>query len=270
MPLSANDITYVLSGGNSNRDKNRSLGGQPSVQPIVGTFGNLFDDVTTTMSENGGSDYRCFYVFNDNTTDALYNTRLYLLDAMPGGVTIELGFITKTDIQLLTFSNTPSGGVVVFRYENHTIPVEWGGNIVQFADNLVVAFNAILGNDQVSAVGSLLSVSVTFSAHKFQSLLTIDGNTTGSLISVSKVQNGSPINAVAGEVDSETTPPSGVTYIYPTEDHPYILGDLLPSDGFPVWVKRTIEPGTTLLKLDGFTIRISGSPAKTGIVPSPN
>jgi hypothetical protein len=91
MPIKDTDITFVLSGGSSNANPYLSLGGDPSGYPISGTLNNLFDNVTMEEATAGDMDYRCIYVFNDHTTDALYETRIYLENQVSGGSTIEIG-----------------------------------------------------------------------------------------------------------------------------------------------------------------------------------
>src|SRR5437660_1271614 len=77
MSISPNDISFVYSGGVNNNNSELSLGGFPSVFPIPGSIDNLFPDISGREVVAGKTDYRCFYIFNDNITDSFFNTSIW-------------------------------------------------------------------------------------------------------------------------------------------------------------------------------------------------
>lgn len=64
------DIEFRLSGGATNTDPTKALGGAMSTDPggviVSGDVHNLFDAVTGDQAAAGHTDYRCFYVKNDH------------------------------------------------------------------------------------------------------------------------------------------------------------------------------------------------------------
>jgi hypothetical protein len=79
MPIVANDIKFYLSGGAGNSDPNASLGGVISTTEITGaTLHNLFDIVSSTESEAGDTEYRCFYVKNTHGSLVLQNSKIWI------------------------------------------------------------------------------------------------------------------------------------------------------------------------------------------------
>lgn len=63
-----------------------SLGKYVSTTQLSGTaLNNLFDDVTGAENAAGTTDYRCFFVHNSNTANALTNAVVYLSGGDPAG-----------------------------------------------------------------------------------------------------------------------------------------------------------------------------------------
>lgn len=259
--FSASDIVYVLSGGPDNRDPLASLGGGASLQPLLGTMDNLFNDLGVETLATGHVDWRCFYIVNRNPSYVFYDAVLFISDDVDGGAAVDLGFFIQNDRQALVFDSMPTNGGVVFSCENRTIAVEWGGTLDDFASQLVAALNSIFGDNVVNYSISGNTVILTFTDAQFHSALIVVDNTTGVNLAVQKLSNGSPLNASTVQIDSPTTPPNNITYYHPTEANPFAIGNIQPSVGFPVWVRRTVVAGATTPGLDGFSIRISGYPS---------
>lgn len=79
MAVAPGDINFYLSGGASNADPNASLGGQVSNSDIPSaTPENLFGNVQADDAVSGITDYRCFYVKNENLTDTLSVTVVWI------------------------------------------------------------------------------------------------------------------------------------------------------------------------------------------------
>lgn len=71
MAIVAADIQTRYSGGAANGDPNASLGGAESNQSFAsGVQNNLWDDVTGAESASGDTEYRGFYVHNNNGAQA--------------------------------------------------------------------------------------------------------------------------------------------------------------------------------------------------------
>lgn len=75
MPIASSDIQYRLSGGAANSSAAASLGGAKSSTAVPS---GLFDDVTSTESGAGDTEYRCFYVHNNHGTLSLQNAVVWI------------------------------------------------------------------------------------------------------------------------------------------------------------------------------------------------
>jgi hypothetical protein len=66
----------------------------------------------------------------------------------------------------------------------------------------------------------------------------------------------------AQEIVDEFTPPDGVAFAdYPTSGSGLTIGDLGPGEAIAIWVKRTIDPGSSTPLSDPFRIRVEGIPS---------
>jgi hypothetical protein len=89
MPIVQADIEYRLSGGAANADPDLSLGGakSSSLAPL-----DQFDDVNSTESAAGDTEYRCLYVHNDHPTLTLQNAVIWIVSNTSGNrIAIGLG-----------------------------------------------------------------------------------------------------------------------------------------------------------------------------------
>lgn len=80
MALAGTDLKYYLSGGASNTSPGSSLGGAIS-STQVGT--NLFDDISSSESSSGDTEYRAIFVKNTSATDTAYNTKIWIESNTP-------------------------------------------------------------------------------------------------------------------------------------------------------------------------------------------
>ncbi len=96
MPITANDITWYLSGGTANTDPNASLGGAISATAFVPDVdNNLFDDVSGAESAAGDVEFRCLYIRNDHATLTLLGCALALDSDTPSpGTDVDIGLGT--------------------------------------------------------------------------------------------------------------------------------------------------------------------------------
>lgn len=72
-------------------------------------------------------------------------------------------------------------------------------------------------------------------------------------INFNKSIDGSPINAVADDIDFGTTAPTDVDF-----SATYLIGDFRPSDFIPIWIKRVVPPETSPVENDGFALKLRG------------
>lgn len=272
MAFSSSDMSFTFSGGTTNSNPDKSLGGEPSVQPIVGK--RLFDDVQEDETKTGVTDYRCLYVHNDNNTDTLYNAQILVAYTVPGAVSVELGFDFENERQNITVTNATllTGGSMTLTYSDvsnqYDAVIAFNASLSTWAANVQAALRAIphLSDITISASyggsDAIFEVDFVGSAagrHHEVIVLKNGGNNLlpGSTanISIVKSVNGGPINRVADEIDVETTTPTNIVFT----SLPRVIGDIRPLDSVPVWVKRIVPPNALPIENDGFTLRVKGS-----------
>lgn len=268
MSVSINDISFVLSGGSTNNDPNKSLGGLPSNMPIIGDHNNLFANVELSNTFGGRIDYRCFYVFNDSDDSSLFDTKIYL-ENQAGGSVIELGITQATDLQRITVSDTVSSGSATLLYEGEPVVWTYNADLETWASNLETGLNSLgtLSGVSVSTTegSGVIDFYVSFDGdddnrnHELIQIMS-DNFTPGGIESIVKVTEGSPINAVAPKIAVDTATPVNVQFSSPTDESPIEIGTLLPGDGVPVWIKRIVSVDAESFQNDGFSFKLIGSP----------
>lgn len=268
--VKAIDLVIVLTGGSTNTNPNDSLGGDPSSQPLVGVLNNLFDNITEEEATVGKTEYRCMYIFNNNTTDAFYEMELFIVSEVTGGATVEIGVEKRKETQKMIVSGSATGGTFDITYTppGGTIQVR---TVTYDPDPATWAINLQNSLNSISTIDCLVGVSgsftnrvfnINFQDYRNRDLISLDitnliGGTTSS---VSKTFPGSPINSIPPLVDSETTAPFDVNFSYPTIDNTLKIGTLYAEEGFPLWVKRTVAANTDAIENDGFKLRIVSRP----------
>lgn len=272
MALGDSDITFTFSGGVTNTDPDSSLGGDPSVQPIIGK--RLFNDVEEEQTESGLTDYRCLYVHNESNIDTLFEASILIAYTVPGDVTVQLGFDFENERQNLTVTNATSltGGSMTLTYSDisnqYDITVNFNASLSVWATSLQTQLRTIPNLGDVVVSGSYSGPDVVFeidfigsAASRYHEAIVLKTGGNNLLppstanISVVKSVNGSPINRVADEIDVSTTTPTNISFSALSQ----LVGDIRPLDSIPVWVKRIVPPNTGAIENDGFTLRIRGS-----------
>ena len=250
------DIVFVLSGGSSNYDPNLSLGGEPGY-PLQGSLNNLFSNITSSEAQNGYTDYRCIYIFNDSNI-TLYNTQISLSQDSSGS-DVYFGVIFATDTQTVTLTGIPTDGSFTLSYESISFTVNYDPEPSVFASNFTNALAEIGGNPLVTLVTApAYKFTVNFQDNVSQPLLEfMSNNLTGvSQISITKVVQGAPINSIANTILNSTTIPTGVDFAA----DPISIGTLYSGEGFPIWFKRVTPAGAASMLGDGFVLEFQGSP----------
>lgn len=275
MPTNESQISVVLSGGSNNSNQNASLGGDPSVFSITsGSLNNLFDNISPEESRDGHEDYRCIYFFNDGD-DIIHLVKVWIYEDNPTGSTMELGIESRDDSQRFTINGAVNGGSFNLSYKNRPFTVEYNSDLATWSNELRLKLleltdvngDEIFRNINVTAQNAgpnVIIFDVLFfdkdGKKNHEELVVSDNELTplGNVsIVVSKTLIGSPINTVAPEINQETTPPGGVSFFVPSAQSPIELPKLLPTEGFPIWIKRVTETGSEAVENDNFVMRFS-------------
>lgn len=267
MTIAASDISIVLSGGSYNVNPDNSLGGDPSNVTVSNSINNLFADISQDELDNGLTDYRCIYIFNNSTVDSFFDIELYVDFQISDGSTIQIGVKEATDVQTLTITGTVSGGSFTVAYDDDNVVVNWDVDPDVWASNFETELNDLSALNGV-VVEATQSVGLTTFEIRFEGdsddrnhpllELVSDDLTGSSSISITKTTEGSPINTVASAIASKTTTPAGVVFADTDELTTIALTYLGPEDGVPVWVKRITAAGEPPIQ-DGFSLKIKGS-----------
>jgi hypothetical protein len=266
MALSEEDIVFVYSGGSNNIDPNKSIGGSPSINIIENINNSLFDDVV----EANFIDYRCFYIFNNSETDSLYDSYIYLDNSIRTVSECQLGVSRLTDLQVISFSETPVSGDFILRYENDNTPtVTWNSNPNIFIQNLQESLNSLdlLSGVKVETL-STNSFSILFlenDNYRNHDLLVVqENNLSPSIeIGISKNSQGQPINSISPLLPTRTTAPYNVNFYSTDSQSKLYIGDLRPKDGVPVWIRRNNDGTIISNEINQFDFFIVGSSVKS-------
>lgn len=280
MVTTATNISIVLSGGSTNESPINSIGGSPSNTPITtNSINNLFADITEDQQEGGYEDYRCFYIFNDGDTP-IYTIRLWISEEEIGGASVEMGIRTTTEIQRLTISPIPTTGSVTLSFEEVEFVLNTNSDVAIWANELKTKLNSLVNDEglsvlkQINVTGQSLVNQIVFDIdfsgglgglgrddkRNHEVIRVISDNLNNSAeVTPSIIQKGSPINSIADPIDTTEAVPANVGFFKPTEISPITIPYLLPSEGFPVWVKRTIANNDSAVENDGFTFRFKAN-----------
>lgn len=258
------DIAFVFSGGTGNYDPFSSIGGDPSNIEIADVSANLFSSLDDNQLRSGIIDYRCFYVFNQNPTDTLYDFSIYVENKNTN--TCLLGVRKQNDIQKITLSGVPTSGNLVMSYDGINMTINFTTNMTQLANNFVQALTnvGVLGTSAVATANTgYYVVEITFeneSGYKYHPLLQVVTNnlSPSTVIFVEKIQEGSPINIVTPKTSNILTKPDDIIFYNYDAVNMLELTSLRPYEGFPVWLQRIILPGAAKSEEQKFTFMIKG------------
>jgi len=279
MPITNEDITYTLSGGNNNIDPINSLGGERSFYSVLGT--TVFPDIKQETIANGQIDYKCIYVNNYNGNSTLFETKIYFPTQIAGGAFLLMGFEFLNERQDLTITkyDTITSGTFNINYQyllndNSIVVVPllitYNSEFTIMAYEIKDYLRSILNLEDVTVSvyndASLKEVSfqiefVGSAGNRYHDLMTINNVNFFGLsgtITIKRTVAGSPINRIADEIENSLLTPVNIVFANYTTTSPALIGDLRPLDFFPVWIKRTCPAGVASTELDGGMIRILG------------
>jgi hypothetical protein len=114
--IDSGNLKFYLSGGAGNTDPNASLGGARSTTAIVtSTLANLFDNINSTESTAGDTEYRCLFFRNeDSNANGLVDPVIWISSNTPSAdTTIEIGLDTNgknsAALTIVNESTAPAG-----------------------------------------------------------------------------------------------------------------------------------------------------------------
>ena len=281
LAISFSDLSFVLSGGTYNDDPKQSLGGLPSPTPISNNLNNLFGSITPQQASNGKTDYRCLYVFNDNSTETMYNMSVTIASLAPNNLDtptrIYIGSLFREENQLLKLTpaesiSTPSGSFKLQIDSSETELISYTSDNTILATRMQSALNEILEDNVIvtfdgidtDTVTKIFSVSFYgINKNKAFGTISVTDNTIIPVhtASITKSVIGSPINTVTIDIGEELTPPTGIIFAIPSASG-IMIGTLRPNEGFPLWIKRVVPPLADSVEDDGVRIlcKIRSSP----------
>lgn len=138
MSISESDILFYYSqgpGGISQVGPAASLGGE--IASLI-TTDKLFDNVTKDQTQKGIVDYRCIYIKNNSSTDALTNFDISITEYLPS--TIQFGFdgVTLKTVSGSITNATGDGSIVTYTYKTKETPVVAGKvvNVINITPNV--------------------------------------------------------------------------------------------------------------------------------------
>jgi len=273
--ISADDIILRYSGGPFNEDAEGSLGGLiSSIAVESGALENLFPNVAKVNTNLYRTEYRAIYVLNRSSTETFYNAVVWAEDTKEdlGGAEVKIGIPTQTEVQRIVISDSDktTGGSFTLKFGSYLMTIDWAGD-TGTGDNLEHAFQSIPSfcEIQVTTLSEATQVTydITFSGggrNTLQPTIIVEQNLLTSTIgvpdmTVSVVQQGSPINDIATDVAFGNNPPVGVTFVETSDVSAIDIGNIGPGGSCYIWVQRYLAPGTTAAYFhDGFTLKIRG------------
>lgn len=251
----------MLSGGANNSSPALSLGGDPSAYPVSQiSLNNLFDDFTEEDSRIGKIDYRCIYAFNENPTETLFDMKLYNVGEYPDGASVSIGLLLQSEQHVITLPVPLFGGFILVTHESgenfYWTPAPLG----TMSEILQDWLRSVDVDQEVTVThNGFSSIYISYSDFRFRSMIQLDSYLFEGVAQIQRITAGSPINSTAALI-SGVNPPSGVSFRGAGEDNAFVLGKFQPGEGFPIWIRRVLEPEASPAFLDGFLLRISGKP----------
>jgi hypothetical protein len=277
MATTSNDIVIVLSGGSINIDPSLSLGGDPSNSPIPsGVINNLFNDIPADRDGDLEA-YRCIYIFNDGDT-TIWNLQSWIQQTGEDGSQMEIGIVDTNEIQRITIANTAESGTVTFSYKNVNFILQYTENLPDLVENLQTLLEELVdGSSQPffrnvtvngQSTGSLITLDIIWSnkdaKRNFDTIKLVSNNLSPTAdVSITVLRQGSPVNTIAVELDAETTVPGNVGFYVASSNSPVTIPRLEPEDGFPLWIKRYVPVEAAAKANDGFSLVIRAQSLET-------
>jgi hypothetical protein len=279
--MSYRNLVFLLSGGHLNQLTENSIGGSPSTFKIEGGLNNLFTNISIEQQQEGLQDFRCFYIKNTGH-DIIKNFKMWI-GKEKNGARINIGTDLQSDVQTLFVKKDNPHGSFFLTYttkrnkvtvEEKTKDIRWNQDVHIVSKEIRAELNKLIGLSDViceaesSDEGHLFAI--IFPKGRKQLPLKVNGNLTSN-IEITHLLTGGPINTIAPNIGNSNTPPIRVEFSDYTEDTPLSLGNLLPTDILPIWIRRIFD-STSQIKSnpDKFIINISGEIVSGALIKSNN
>jgi len=241
---------------------------------------NLFHSIGPKLSRKGHEDYRCLYIQNISETFTLRNAIVYFngtgrgVPGVRGGTYVALGVLLRNEIQQVVVSGAIppyEGEYFELQVPGYSSPfqVYYSPNITQWVGNFQTSIRAVEGLSEVVVTGEVSDTgipNVTFtidfgghettnagvhgtqdhsrwmqSSNRFIDLITKNSSSlTDCTVTPLPMQDGSPVNTTATTISDEITPPDGIIFDYYFRGNPIRIGNLMPGDSVPLWIRRTL------------------------------
>jgi hypothetical protein len=259
------DTVCFLSGGASNGDPLLSLGGAVS---ITKAGGDLFDDFQPEETLVGLEDYRCIYIYNE-LSNTIRGLNVWVESPPLSAAAIVLGVDESDDIQEVNLSFFSGIGTFTLDFGGIDVVISADSDLDTFAQN----FQNSLRNDtsltevivQAQMIETTVNFKVTFTGddgRRSQPVFGLKNNSLGGspAISIDQTSVGSPINATAESIGTDVSVPSNPEFRETTRSLPIIIPNLAENEGFPLWIKRTVDINPAATQNDGFFLQILTQP----------
>tara|TARA_Y100000034_G_scaffold86053_1_gene103158 strand:- start:4020 stop:5816 length:1797 start_codon:yes stop_codon:yes gene_type:complete len=258
------DTVCFLSGGLSNNDPLLSIGGTASLTEVES---NLFDNFQPSESTTGLEDYRCIYIYNA-LTNSIEDIKLWIEIPPTSDTVTTIGIDESDDMQEVKvdfFAGFPSTGSFTLDFDGNDIVVSASSDLESFALNFQNALRDNTSLTDVTVAGQLIGATITFIVHfvgddgkRDQPTFALKNNSLegNPSMTINKVIVGSPINATAETIATDTTIPLNPSFKSTTEALPIVVPSLNVNEGFPLWIKRTVAINPIPTQNDGFTLRV--------------
>ena len=276
MAITSDDIKLFYSGGITNSNPDLCLGGEMSTTFFL--TNRLFDSVTSIQSSSGYTDYRCVYFYNLNSTDTLYDAKVYISNEISGGSDVVIGLEINNERQDIYITNATSvaTGSFILQYYDYfndseiQFTVNHNPNITTWATNLQNSIRAISGLEEIIVIGSYIGSTAYFqitfggtARYRYYEVLQFVSSSqsfldVNSSFTIQKIIDGGPKLKTAIEVNDDTTSPNNVTFAPTSVSYPIEIGDLKPLEFYPIWIKRTVASNTSSMENDGFSLKMKG------------
>lgn len=265
MPASPNDLNFVLSGGEGNKKPDKSIGGYPSATSVDNKINNLFADATDEDVSSQTPDFRCIYLFNDNSSDeSFFEMEVYVKTKNGQGADIQVGISFVNEQQIITFEPAPSSGTFTLTLDDmETDPITWDANPLVLAASIQSALVLLsnLAQVTVSAASStqfIISFADDSGNRAWPKFIVTNSTLTPTSYPITfRSVEGGPINSIAPLLNTGFDEPPNMDFIL-AEKPGILVGTLRAGEGLPVWFKRTPNSDSSVvISQDGFDLYVN-------------
>jgi hypothetical protein len=238
-------IRFSFSGGTSNVDPNKSIGGDRSTRDFPNNsdvFTSEINDLFDNSIVYSHADYRCLFLTNESS-NLLSNVEVVVsapLETEP----IKVGVQRKIEKEFVVIPKPVTGGYLIFGWEEQTFGFDsYPTYHNTWAAIFQLSMRSINGLEDVVVVSLSTETEYVFEItfnndYRKQTPLTVVENGLNEYPDIDiTIENddGSPINSTPYLLPVGTVSPIGVDFELSTT-----LGTLYPNDSVPIWIQRDV------------------------------